>query len=85
MGRPFDYLCKMIFFLDVDHFKVLVCYHIVSVFFVLIFGWRHVGSNSTARDLTHISCTGKQNLSHWITREVPQSNILNILNVGNKM
>ena len=32
VGRPFDYLCKMIFFLDVDHFKVLVCYHIVSVF-----------------------------------------------------
>ena len=53
-------------------FKVFywICYHIASIFYVLVF-WGMCNLSSLTWDRTHTPCIGRQSLNHWTTRQVP--------------
>ena len=61
------------FFLMWTTFKVFIEFvTILFLFYVLVFWPRGMWDlSSPTRDRTHTPCTGRRNLNHWTTREVP--------------
>ena len=69
-----DVICWcLLFFYNVDHFKVFIEFVITwLLFYVLVFWPQGMWEFSCpTRDWTCTPCTGRRSLSHWIAREVP--------------